>query len=206
MGLTDIQVQNNIRKDKENGHPEGEFIGDYPRPIIKKIGELSLYIGDKFINSERWGENAVNIFMKNPFLFFPSENVWVNYPDAVHFQRGIQNMKVRDIEFEINVPDINGEIDYNLIQKIWWVALEYVEGHDQDINIALEMRLFKGSNATLAPEIGYGTVCSIEILRSMPLNADQEDTWKQHCLNIFRLWRDLRDSNGNAGTFRLIQS
>lgn len=79
--------------------------------------------------------------MSRPFAFFPNENVWVNYPDAVHFQRGIQNMKVRDIEFEINIPHItvNGqsELDYNLIQKIWWVALEYVEDKEEDINIAL---------------------------------------------------------------------
>jgi hypothetical protein len=36
--------------------------------------------------------------MKYPFAFFPNENVYLNYPDAVHFQRGIQNMKVRDFE------------------------------------------------------------------------------------------------------------
>lgn len=86
-------------------------------------------------------------------------------------------MKVRDIEFEINVPyiEVQGqkELDFHLIQKIWWVALEYVEVLEDDINIALEMRLFKGSNATLAPEIGYDTVCSIEILRSMTLNEEQ---------------------------------
>jgi hypothetical protein len=138
---------------------------------MRCLSELALYIGNKLINYgilpifSQW---AVKLFMKHPFLFFPKENVWVNYPDAVHFERGVQNMKVRDIEFEINVPDINGEIDYKLIQKIWWVALEYVENYPEEINIALEMRLFKGSNATLAPEIGYDTVCSIEILRSRP--------------------------------------
>lgn len=168
--MTNDQVEENIRKDTANGHPKTKFYGDYPFWTTKKMGELALYTGDKLINNKFTGEHGVNIFMKHPFLFFPNENVYVNYPDAVHFQRGIQNMKVRDIEFEINIPDINGDIDYNLIQKIWWVALEYVEKYPEEINIALEMRLFKGSNATLAPEVGYGTVCSIEILRSKPMS------------------------------------
>ena len=67
------------------------------------------------------------------------------------------------------------------------------------------MRLFKGSNATLAPEIGYDTVCSIEILRSMTLTSEQETAWKKHSLNIFLLWRNLVDSNGVPGTSKLIQ-
>jgi hypothetical protein len=65
--------------------------------------------------------------MRLPFLFFPRKNYFVNYPDAVHFQRGIQNMKVRDVEVEINIPILeNGEMDYDLIQQIWWTAMEYV--------------------------------------------------------------------------------
>jgi len=37
-------------------------------------------------------------------------------------------MKVRDIEVEINIPVLaNGDIDYDLIQQIWWTGMEYVE-------------------------------------------------------------------------------
>lgn len=65
--------------------------------------------------------------MRMPFIFFPRKNIYLNYPDAVHFQRGIQNMKVRDFEVEVNVPAIttNGVTtpDYDLIQKLWWAAL-----------------------------------------------------------------------------------
>ncbi len=53
-------------------------------------------------------------------------NTYVNYPDGVHFQRGIQNMRVRDVEFEINVPSrIEGGQkvpDYDLIQRLWWAG------------------------------------------------------------------------------------
>jgi hypothetical protein len=72
-------------------------------------------------------QSAVNILMRAPFTFFPHRNIYLNYVDAVHFQRGIQNLKVRDFEVEINIPAIviNGirELDYELIQRIWWAAL-----------------------------------------------------------------------------------
>lgn len=139
--------------------------------------------------------------MRAPFAFFPKEHAFINYPDGVHFQRGIQNMKVRDIEVEVNVPAINGEPDYDLIQRLWWVALEIVENKKDLVNVALEMRIFKGSNATLAPEIGFDYVCSIEILRSMTFNEEQEAAWREVCLAVFEAWKNERDSNGNTGTF-----
>jgi hypothetical protein len=44
--------------------------------------------------------------------------------------------------------------------------------------MALEMRIFKGSEATLAPEMGMDFVCSIEILRTLALNSSTENAWK----------------------------
>jgi hypothetical protein len=103
--------------------------------------------------------------MQNPFSFLPQSNLYLNYPDAIHFWRGVQNSKVRDFEVEINIPAVknNGNIepDYNLIQKIWWAGLEIAEKNSEVINMALEMRLFTGATATLAPENGYDYTCSI---------------------------------------------
>lgn len=96
-------------------------------------------------------QSSVNVLMRVPFAFFPHRNIYLNYPDAVHFQRGIQNSKVRDFEVEINIPSVNSEPDYDLIQQIWWTALEIVEEKRDLVNVALEMRIFKGSEATLAP-------------------------------------------------------
>ncbi len=74
-------------------------------------------------------------------------------------------MRVRDVEFEINVPSkIEGGQkvpDYDLIQRLWWAGFDIVEQNKDIVNIALQMRIFKGSEATLAPEIGYEYVCSI---------------------------------------------
>jgi hypothetical protein len=67
------------------------------------------------------------------------------------------------------------------------------------------MRIFKGSEATLAPEIGYEYVCSIEILRNMTLNSETEDKWREVCLKVFRAWRDTLDHNGHPGRHVFIQ-
>lgn len=108
----------------------GRFIDDYPLPIIKSISEFALFIGDLAMNNRFATPEVVQVFMRNPFTFFPHKKVYVNYPDGVHFQRGIQNMKVRDFEVEINVPTVvvNGVRgpDYDLIQRLWWNALELI--------------------------------------------------------------------------------
>lgn len=114
-------------------------------------------------------------------------------------------MKVRDFEVEINIPTIitkiGKELDYDFIQRIWWAALEFVEPKKDEINIALEMRIFKGSKATLAPEIGYEYVCSIEILRSLTFGKIDENKWRQNILDLFNIWRGMSDSKGNPSKF-----
>ena len=43
--------------------------------------------------------------------------------EALHFRRGIQNMRVNDTEWEIPIPGIRGDPskpDYSVIQKAWW--------------------------------------------------------------------------------------
>ena len=42
-------------------------------------------------------------------------------------------------------------MDYELIQKAWWYAMDYVKKNSDVIDLALEMRLFKGSECPLAP-------------------------------------------------------
>jgi hypothetical protein len=151
--------------------------------------------------------SAINIIFRIPSIFFPHPNIYLNYPDAVHYQRGIQNSKVRNFEAEINIPRImiNGvrELDYELIQRIWWAALEIVEDKKEIVNVALEMRLFKGSEATLAPECGYDYVCSVELLRSFILDTNTENAWKNVVMEVFNAWKDLTDSQGNKGNFYL---
>lgn len=72
------------------------------------------------------------------------------------------------------------------------------------MNIALEMRVFRGSRATLAPEVGMDYVCSIEILRTQVFKKEDEDAWRNISLQVFRIWRDTLDSSGKPGTCECI--
>ena len=48
--------------------------------------------------------------------------------EAIHFRRGIQNLKVLDMEVEIPIPfKSDGEtIDFDIFQKAWWQVIDLV--------------------------------------------------------------------------------
>lgn len=52
-------------------------------------------------------------------------------------------------------------MDYDLIQKVWWSAMDYVQMNKDAVNLALEMRIFKGSECPLSPVYEFDFVCSI---------------------------------------------
>src|SRR5690606_17927194 len=43
--------------------------------------------------------------------------------DALHFRRGVQNMRVRDIELQIPIPLENGKPNWTIVQRAWWDAI-----------------------------------------------------------------------------------
>jgi hypothetical protein len=71
-----------IKKD----NPDGEFMADYPPPAIKYLSEFALFAGNQLMNHELT-HCAVNVLMRAPYTFFPHRNIYMNYPDGVHFQR-----------------------------------------------------------------------------------------------------------------------
>jgi hypothetical protein len=50
-------------------------------------------------------------------------------------------------------------------------VLEIAEEKKKIINASVEMRILKGSEATLAPAMGYEFVCRIEIVRTLTLDS-----------------------------------
>ena len=91
------------------------------------VSKLTLHIVNTF--NKISPRLAAEIFMF-PYMLFPSsasQNLYVDYTDAIHFQRGIHNVRVRNIEVEINVPLINGVLDYALVQRIWWGGMELLD-------------------------------------------------------------------------------
>ena len=67
-------------------------------------------------------------------------------PDALHFQRAIQNTRVRDMEIEIPIPHLTNDPskpDFSIIQRAWWDAIitAYEHGDKCPQRMPLELRI-----------------------------------------------------------------
>jgi len=130
-------------------------------------------------------------------------------PNGLHFRRGVQNMRVRDMEFQIPIPGkkAQGEgseeqevPDWSIVQKAWWdvINLVYATASESEnpfdpstpMRLTLELRIMGGSDVLLAPQFGnkFGTV-SIEILSVPDAVSDQE--WSGFCQKVADLWGEL---------------
>lgn len=114
-------------------------------------------------------------------------------PDGLHFFRGIQNCRVRDMEFEIPLPALKSDPskpDLSIVQRAWWdvIKLVYAEAKDgrSPMRLTLELRIMGGSNMIMAPQHrnDYGTA-SIEVL-TVP-NAVPEE-WEQFKQKVADIW------------------
>jgi hypothetical protein len=120
--------------------------------------------------------------------------------DALHFRRGIQNMRVLDMELEIPIPSLSANStkpDWSICQRAWWDAISvFYNRPDAPMRVALEMRIMGGSAVTMAPQFGnsLGT-CSIEVLTT--LNTSPKD-WLSFMQQITDKWMSYTDSQGNA--------
>lgn len=121
-------------------------------------------------------------------------------PDALHFRRGVQNMRVRDLELQIPLlprKDDPSKPDFSIVQRAWWdiIRLVYKDvdaGSDPSsaMRVALEMRIMGGSDVLMAPQKGndLGTL-SIEVL-TLP-DADTDDEWQAFAQRAIDLWTGL---------------
>ncbi|KAK8012820.1 hypothetical protein PG991_010195 [Apiospora marii] len=124
-------------------------------------------------------------------------------PNALHFQRGIQNMRVRDIEFQIPIPgraDDASRPDFTVVRRAWWDAIRLVYAdYDSDgsapMRVTLEMRIMGGSDVLLAPQYGnrWGTA-SIEVL-TIP-DADKDGEWASFVQRVADKWMSYTDRDG----------
>jgi hypothetical protein len=122
-------------------------------------------------------------------------------PNALHFRRGIQNFRVRDLEFQIPIP---GKIDpktgeegpdFDVVRKAWWDVIKLVyEDDDSPMRLTLEMRIMGNSELIMAPQRGnkWGTV-SIEVLSI--LDVPQKE-WVGFLQKVADLWLSYKDEKG----------
>jgi hypothetical protein len=144
---------------------------------------------------------------------------WV--PDALHFQRGVQNIRVRDLEVEFALQpsqtstangsangSMNGhvdstttdktkQVDFTLVQRAWWDAILscYSAIKTCPQRMTLEMRIMSSSQVTLAPQRGHDLgSCSIEILTL----HDVADIWQPYAQGVLDKWSSYRDTEGKT--------
>jgi hypothetical protein len=145
------------------------------------------------------GRTQAELFASLAMAGLPSDVTIVTpLVEALHFQRGIQNFRVRNMEFEIPIPpraDNPRRPDWSICQRAWWDVIRNVyERADAPLRVALEMRVMGSSRITMAPQHGnrLGT-CSIEILTNLRTPARE---WRTFMQDIANLWMSYNDPDG----------
>lgn len=140
----------------------------------------------------------------------PGKAVKTQLPNALHFRRAIQNVRVRDMEFEMPLQPVKGtlkdakwgdEIDFSLAQQAWWDAILTAYRHQDKCpqRMPLEMRITGPSEITLAPFRGHNLgTCSIEVLT---LDAMKE-VWEPYAQEVCNRWLSYKDKEGKYLTTR----
>ncbi|KAL5638994.1 hypothetical protein ACGC1H_003387 [Rhizoctonia solani] len=184
-----------------------EALQPYPTPFDALIQWGQGWLAEQVINTELFGSlsGRIQAFLFGqitlgamPHIPEPQNAVRTLTSEAIHFRRGIQNMRCLDSEWEIPIPEAAnepGRRDYSSIQRAWWDAISiFYSRDDVPMRLALEMRLTGGSNMILAPQRGnnLGTT-SIEVLT---LPTTPKDEWQSFLQQIADAWTSYTDSNG----------
>ncbi|TKA64912.1 hypothetical protein B0A49_09681 [Cryomyces minteri] len=121
-------------------------------------------------------------------------------PNALHFRRGTQNMRVRDMELQIPLPphpDDSSKPDFSIVQRAWWDVINLVYSEDatshdgsSPMRLTLELRIMGGSDILMAPQRGNGLgTASIEVL-TIP-DAVEDGEWQEFTVKVADLWLGL---------------
>ena len=180
---------------------------DYPGDWAAAIEAWEEYCAGLLVESRVYGDlpekDQTKLLGTGAMTFLPSDRTIVTpLIDALHFRRGIQNMRVLDMEFEIPIPAVEGDpsqSDWEICQRAWWDVISEVYRWEREfgkapMQLALEMRITADSNVTMAPQHGnkLGT-CSIEVLTT--INTDPAD-WQAFMQGVVDKWASHTDSNG----------
>lgn len=182
---------------------------DYPGPldtIVQEGEEFLAQLANQWVMKHLPGPVQAGLLGAAAMAFLPSgQTITTPLIDALHFRRGIQNMRVLDMELEIPIPacaDDPTRPDWSLCQRAWWAAICTVYKHvnqpdsSAPMRIALEMRITADSGVTMAPQFGnrFGT-CSIEVLTN--LNGPAAE-WQAFMQEMADQWCAYTDAQGQA--------
>ncbi|KAH6888178.1 hypothetical protein B0T10DRAFT_70014 [Thelonectria olida] len=123
-------------------------------------------------------------------------------PNALHFQRGVQNIRVRNLEAEMPLHAKKGttnERDYTNVRRAWWDVIKtcYANHKTSPMRMPLEMRIMGSSDVTLAPQRGnqLGT-CAIGILTLHAVAAEPKNIWEPYAQQVLDKWTSYKDNDG----------
>ncbi|KAK4119578.1 hypothetical protein N657DRAFT_707024 [Parathielavia appendiculata] len=204
--------------------PEGAE--EYPSPTQTFLMFLSQFTTNvlqnapvltELIQTLHLSEAAVTLLSEAAMLALPEfdypPGLKTYLPNALHFQRGIQNVRVLNVEVAIALPpvpaaasstpraDVSGgkpqqqQPDWEVVQRAWWHAILTCYRHSRTApqSMPLEMRITGGSEMLMAPQRGNGLgTCAIEVLT---LEAARE-LWLPYAEEVVDGWLRLRDSEG----------
>lgn len=179
---------------------------DYPGKIPIVIQELEQYIANlmnKTLMHLLPEKLQAQLLSEAAMLFLPTgKEMIMPLPDALHFRRGIDEMPVKDMEFEIPIPLLpDGKPDWSICQRAWWdaviVVYEWLEKKGKvPMRLPLEMRVMSGSEMTMAPQKGnVGGTCAIEVLTVGSGLVDDKD-WHEFMQAITEKWASYTDFSG----------
>ncbi|KAI8188307.1 L-gulono-1,4-lactone dehydrogenase [Colletotrichum sp. SAR 10_75] len=181
----------------DNGQIFLSFVQSVTMNILQNADFLK-----KLIDLTGIRESVVTLISLAGTNALPTKRVTTYVPDALHFQRAIQNVRVRDMEVEIplvskkhteSTREGRVDIDYATVQRAWWdaILLAYANIKDCPMSMPLEMRIMGGSDIIMAPQRHnqLGT-CAIEILT---LQATPVDKWVGFAQQVLDKWMSLKD-------------
>ena len=185
---------------------EREKAIDYPSPAEAWWQGVQNYLGElanQTIFRLTPARTQAKLMAAMAMLTLPKDQTIITpVIDALHFRRGIQNMRVLDMELEIPIPpraDDPTKPDWALCQKAWWAVIDSIYTRhntlfDAPMRIAPQMRVMGGSQVTMAPQYGntLGT-CSIEVLTNLRTSSAD---WLAFRQEIVDAWASYKGPDG----------
>ena len=126
-------------------------------------------------------------------------------------------MRVRDMEFQIPIPNKNGKPEFSVVQRAWWDVINLVyetagntasdsflksvfrtiTRKDKDkrtpMRLTLELRIMGGSDLIMAPQAGNNLTASIEVL-TVP-DAQHDGEWVAFMQAVCDRWMSYKDNS-----------
>lgn len=196
-----------------NNDGKAEDAINYPSKDIIKRQEISAYLFEILFNHRLmdwlpFKKQRVKALTNIAMSSLPTKPETIPLIEALHFRRGINNLRVYDMEFEIPIPACKNDVtkpDWSICQRAWWDCINLVYNVYEitgtiPMDLTLEMRVMGSSNITMAPQFGntLGT-CSIEILTTKTTKLEE---WSHFMQLLINKWSEYTDSDGNKLNIR----